>query len=285
MSSDTRISKEVEALIGSSWWEIIQYLYLMAKYQTSCVFLPITFNPMTEQEYSAFTEKGYGGLVSLTWVCGGDSRDCFLYTPSVLKSRVGYTNYLRECITNSERLAIIPLELHVKGRGAHMNTLVFDKKTGEMERFDPNGQTTSDQFHPRLLDTQLQKFFTIVLKPILDQYNHPEIKFFSPPDFCPKIGVQMVEAATRQVMGVPITKGFCSVWSFVYANFRLKYPERDRKVIAEFLKGDSRGNLYRYVENIILMLMEISEKLRTAKTEEEIKEALLTSTKKFGGKF
>lgn len=279
--SDSRISKDVENLIGSSWWEIIQYLYLLAKYQTSCVFLPITFNPMTESEYSAFTEKGYGGLVSLTWVCKSGESDCFLYTPSVLKSSVGYTNYLRECIANSERLAIIPLELHVKGQGAHMNTLVFDKVTGTMERFDPNGQTTSEHFHPQLLDIQLQKFFTIVLRPFLSS----ELKFFSPPDFCPRIGVQMVESATREIMGVPITKGFCSVWSFVYANFRLKYPERDRKVIAEFLKSENRGNLYRYIENIILMLAEISEQLRTAKTEDEIRNILVTSTEKFGKKF
>lgn len=278
----SRISKNVERLIGSTWWEIIQYRYLMEKYQTSCVFFPWDFHPISDSEYSSVTEKAYGGVIALTWVCKAEGKNCSLYPPSVLNSWVKYTNYLVECIKNSKRLSIIPLELYIKNIKGHSNTLVFDKVSKTLERFDPNGGTSDPDFAPSELDSQLEKLFSIILKPLL---NGEKLKYMSPLDFCPKIGVQMIEKATRIKLGVPIERGFCSVWAFVYSNFRLRFPEQDRSTITKFLVSDKRGNLYTYIENVIVMVARLSESLRKAKDDDEIQKILIKETKYFGGKF
>src|SRR5271163_1571409 len=69
----SRITDDIESIIGTSWWTILQMVYLMAKYQNSCVFLPVDIEPLSEADYKFFVSKPHSGLVTLIW----DARTSF----------------------------------------------------------------------------------------------------------------------------------------------------------------------------------------------------------------
>lgn len=257
----------VENLIGSSWWTVIQALYLMGKYQDSCIFLPFSIEPLTDERYAQFTEKPLSNFVAISWICQGDS--CSLEPPQALESFDSYTTLLRECVQNSERFAVIPLEL-IAERTGHANMLIYDKIAHTLERFDSNG-FTGERYQPKLLDDALLEHFTYIL-------DDEKLEYAPPEDFCPLKGPQILEAITREKFGIPIKTGFCSVWSFVYANFRLKYPEYKKETIVHLLTETipkKQSNLWDFIVEIVLMLAELSNKIKNANTVEEIERAIL----------
>ena len=127
------------------------------------------------------------------------------------------------------------------------------------------------------MDIQLEKFFNQIFGPT---------KYLKPIDFCPLKGVQFVEQITRHTLGVKFNRGMCSIWSFAYAYYRLKYPKYNRKTITHMMSNrlGKGSNLWIIVENIVLMLADISERLRMARTEDEMREVLLdiSMNRRFG---
>lgn len=285
MSTPKDINKGVEKLIGTAWWDVVQMLYLMAKYQENCIFLPVSFEPMTEGEYKYFSSKPFGGFVSLTWDCLS-SESCKLKGPNILGGDLKrYSEMLVECAEGSARLVVIPLEMHSKGRG-HANMLIYDKETGTVERFEPNGKGTPDGFDDGKMDRFLKRYFELIFK--------RDIKYMKPVDFCPRYGAQMVENAAREALGVPMKRGLCSVWSFIYANYRLRFPSKSREDIAQWLASSAQkvvqnptddSTLYHFAVEIVRMLAYLSQRLRSAKTMKEIEEVLIKATKMLGAKF
>jgi hypothetical protein len=286
-TSPSRLTKGVEKLIGSPWWYTVQLLYLMAKYQNNCVVLPMAIDSsfMTTKK---FKTGRYIGMTELNWMGRrvGTERRWSLHAPGILGTNMSqFATFIRDCIgDHSGGITIIPLILWYEretGGDAHYNMLIFDKDSGILERFEPHGDTTPLEFAPHLLDKTIVQIFPQILRPFL---NGRELTYLPPLGFCPRSGAQLVEEASRSVLGLPVTHGFCAVWSFIYANARLKRPNVRRDVLAKELSyrmskavGDPRSTVYRYIENVILMISTLSQQLMALDTRDE--DVLLRTTR------
>ena len=121
-----------------------------------------------------------------------------------------------------KRFLIIPIGIELS-KDSHANIVFYDKETNEIERFEPNGSTFPFKFNynPELLDKLLKEKFS-------DYF--PNLNYFSPNDYLPKIGFQLLEAydfyKTKKI-GDP--GGFCAAWCTWYTFMRIKYSNIDRK--------------------------------------------------------
>lgn len=273
MSENTRTVLAIQKIIGSGWWITVQLLYLMGKFaDESCIFLPLSFNPVSEEDYKQQTEMSH--MVSLTWYCDQDGK-CSFQAPPIMKAS-DFFSYMKDCIENSGRLSVIPLKLLNINGLSHANMLIYDKINNTLERFEPHGQITLEDFNPQLLDVSLPIMFQ---KHVTGQV----VKYISPKAFCPVKGPQVLEEIERARLGINFVdgRGLCSVWSFIYANLRLSYPDKTGAEIMDYIntRVDQDRTLYHYAENIIISIYEMSEKIRVAKNEDDIREAILETVK------
>lgn len=171
-----------------------------------------------------------------------------------------FVNNFKKCIENTKiRFIIIPLGIQIE-QGDHANYLIFDKKTYELERFEPYGSESPYGFNysPKLLDNILSyKFIEI----------DPSIKYISPDKFLPKIGFQYFDISEEKTgnIGDP---GFCALWSLWYTDMRLKYPDVHRKSLVNKLlkeiklKNISFKHMIRnYSENVTNIRNKIFDKV------------------------
>jgi ankyrin repeat protein len=139
-----------------------------------------------------------------------------LFIPSSLDSNI---QSFKENI--NKRFLIIPVGIELS-QDSHANILIYDKKTNELERFEPNGATFPYKFNynPELLDKVIKDRMTLFFE---------DLKYIKPIDFLPKIGFQLLEAydhfKTKKI-GDP--GGFCGAWCTWYAFMRVKYENIDR---------------------------------------------------------
>lgn len=128
----------------------------------------------------------------------------------------------------NKRFLIIPIGIELS-QDSHANILIYDKKTNEVERFEPNGATFPYKFNynPDLLDKLIKDKMTLFFE---------DIKYIKPIEFLPKIGFQLLEAydhyKTKKI-GDP--GGFCGAWCSWYAFMRVKYESIDRKQLTNKL--------------------------------------------------
>jgi hypothetical protein len=134
------------------------------------------------------------------------------------------------------RFIIIPLGIELE-EGSHANYLIFDKKTYELERFEPYGSSSPYKFNynSKLLDSVLNfKFNEIDIS----------IKYVSPDKYLPKIGFQYFDVYEAKTQKIGDPGGFCALWSIWYADMRLSYPDIDRvSLVNKLLKEIKRNNI------------------------------------------
>jgi hypothetical protein len=242
-------------------------------------------------DVTTFTEKDrkeleYGGnIITLSWAC--NDKKCMLIPPSILcnkdrcvkftldsinKGFESYANYLQDC-SESSRMTVIPLSLKSKISGGHENVLIFDKKFGTLERFDPNGTTNLD-YEPEELDIALEKTFKNILK-------MPHLSYIKPMEYCPVIGPQMYETQCRKKYPTTLKKGFCTIWSFLYANLRLSKPDISRENLVKFMINEmtQKRDGYEYALKILQKMYIFSERLSASKNVDETREIILDTVK------
>ena len=157
---------------------------------------------------------------------------------------------LDRCYKTKSRF-IVSFVVLLIGDSGHANILIIDKEDDSIERFEPNGYIFyEDEDYKDLvvaLDEKLITFFK--------EYGY---KYFSPKDFCPKIGIQLVETAFSKNIG------FCVSWSIIYSIERLQ-SMTSRTYIAENLlqnilakyklhgksSTETYANLEKWLENTI----------------------------------
>lgn len=122
-----------------------------------------------------------------------------------------------------KRFIIIPLGIELK-IGSHANYLLYDKKTNEIERFEPYGATSPPNFNynSTLLDQILETKFSKLV---------PDIKYIKPNDYLPKIGFQFLDSAEKKSQKIGDPGGFCALWAIWYVDQRLIYSDVNRKVL------------------------------------------------------
>ncbi|ARF11749.1 ankyrin repeat protein [Klosneuvirus KNV1] len=168
-----------------------------------------------------------------------------------------FANNFRKCIDNNNiRFIIIPLGIEIE-RGSHANYLIFDKKTYEMERFEPYGSESPYKFNynQKLLDNILSFKFTEI---------DPNIKYISPDNFLPKIGFQYFDIYEEKTSKIGDPSGFCALWSLWYTDMRMKYPDINRKsLVNKLLKEIKFKNIsFRHmIRNYSINITDIRDKI------------------------
>jgi len=140
------------------------------------------------------------------------------------------------------RLTIIPiLEDGVSG---HANIIIFDKKNGILERFEPHGNI------PFLEIKKLDKIILEKLGPIFQKYldkKKQKLEFITPFDYESGIGIQTVSNEYEmhvKKLGDP--GGFCLAWVYWYLEMRLKNRDvHPKKMITQVYEEIINKNLER----------------------------------------
>lgn len=169
-----------------------------------------------------------------------------------------FDNNINKCMKNNKkRFIIIPLGIELN-QGQHANYLIYDKKKNEIERFEPHGAGSPQNFYynPNLLDTILEKRIGYIIK---------NAKYVRPSDYLPKIGFQLFDVY-ENVSKIGDPGGFCALWAMWYVDMRIKYKEVQRKDLVEFMiqiikkKNISFKNLIR---NYSVNVLSIRDKILT----------------------
>lgn len=172
-----------------------------------------------------------------------------------------YDNFKKCYKRKTTRFIIIPLGIELR-EGSHANYIIFDKKTNEVERFEPHGShaPTGLNYNPTLLDDILESRFkeldTINLEN--SDKNNSKIKYIRPKEYLPKIGFQLMDVAERKKKKIGDPGGFCALWAIWYVDMRLTYRDMDRKTLIKHMISSIKSqnisfkNLIRnYAKNII----------------------------------
>jgi hypothetical protein len=138
-----------------------------------------------------------------------------------------YWKNLKVMSKTNYRFIVMPFGFTCREKdSSHANIIIYDKQTKELERFDPNGFTSSICIENSNIDSQLLKNFT-------DNMGSDFIsKYFAPTDFAPRYSIQQLQGSER----LPSQKdppGFCSAWSYWYANMRLLNPDIKRECLIQ----------------------------------------------------
>lgn len=106
-----------------------------------------------------------------------------------------------------------------KTRNGHQNVIVVDSFTKTAERYEPHHIAEYDdplQFYdPRDLDAKLQEFFSRI-----------GYTYVAPMDYC-------INIPSLQIRFNKFPTGLCVVFSFLYAEYRIRYPEDPRSEILQ----------------------------------------------------
>lgn len=161
-----------------------------------------------------------------------------------------YENFKKCLARPDKRYIVIPIGIEMRS-GGHANYLLYDKKTHEVERFEPHGSTAplGLNYNPALLDDILETRF---------KEMDPLVKYIRPKDYLPKIGFQLLDIYERKRKKIGDPGGFCALWTIWYIDMRLSNKDIDRKVLVNKMiqtiksQNISFKNLIRnYARNII----------------------------------
>jgi hypothetical protein len=129
--------------------------------------------------------------------------------------------YVLKCLNNENiRFIFLKLTLIASEQGTHANIIIFDKKTGIIERFEPYGTIPYLNIHH--LDKILEEHFTKIFKS--STYN-TNITYLSPKDLN-SVSFQTISndtEAKNKKLGDPL--GYCLAWTFWYLEMRINNPD------------------------------------------------------------
>jgi hypothetical protein len=151
--------------------------------------------------------------------------------------------------------------------GTHANIIIFDKKTGILERFEPYG--IIPYIDNKSLDDMIQSKIGIILKQYLDTKNI-KLKYYSPSDYMIDVSFQTIsndDDSQYRKLGDP--RGYCLAWTFWYLEMRLNNPdllpnELVKKSISIISKSDKvRDSKHSFID----FIRNYSNKLDTMKND------------------
>lgn len=168
-----------------------------------------------------------------------------------------YENFKKCSNRNDKQFIIIPLGIEMR-EGGHANYLLYDKKSNEIERFEPHGSSPGLSYNSPLLDDILEIRFKEI---------DNNIKYIRPKLFLPKIGFQILDTYERNNKKIGDPGGFCALWTIWYVDMRLTYKNINRadlvKKMIQTIKSQniSFKNLIRnYSKNILEMRDKVLDK-------------------------
>lgn len=274
------IKKRLQEIINDDK-KICKYKTFPTKHEYMCITAP-TDNDVNICTFTGSTLDIMIGLIYLlkkfNYACSTVSKNfvdskeiCKFYSSVgvVMNSRCEFLNFeiiwvhnkiffsdeffdnFKKCLNKeSVKFIIIPIGIEMR-EGSHANYLIYDKQNNEFERFEPHGSTfpIGLNYQPELLDTTLK----LKLTDIVDDFT-----YYSPKDYLPKIGFQIMDSYETKKKRIGDPGGFCALWSIWYVDMRLTYKDISRKKLVKYMirnlkeKNVSFRNMIRnYASNII----------------------------------
>lgn len=137
------------------------------------------------------------------------------------------------------RFVISDFTIITKG-GRHANALIFDTFSQTVTRFEPHGAMTL-AYGAANLENALRRW----LAHATYKLGWDKFKYYSPPDYCPRLGPQSRESwrlvpeamATKKVFGKEVlkeTQGYCAAWSLLFVHMRLLNPDSSNAKISKY---------------------------------------------------
>jgi ankyrin repeat protein len=230
---------------GTTFDILIGLIYLLNKHKYASSTLSANFieNPKITQYY-----KNMGIIVN--------SRCEFLNFEMVWLDKTLYYNSnfisnFNKCLINpNKKYIIIPIGIEIKDN-SHSNYLFYDKKTKEIERFEPHGHSHPSGFdyNSDILDKRLKEYFINI---------DENIKYIKPMDYLPKIGFQQLDIYENKNKKIGDPMGFCALWAIWYIDNRITYYDLDRKILVNNMIKQMKENnisfknmIRNYAKNII----------------------------------
>lgn len=233
--------------------ELSALLYLLDKHENDCIILP----PNIEFKNLKFKD------FEIVW----DAEKKTMSKPR------NFEVYLSKCLDNEKvRFVGIPVGLEKKDKEGHSNFLIMDKKLKTVEQFEPHGYYY-DTFNIKELENNLKYFFR--------KFGYT---FIPVNRVCPFIGPQTIENRAPKLKEID-TSGYCIVWSILYADLRLSYPDIPPLVLQEKLLNTVSSNpeiLLITIRNYSYFIQQIGKKFLNLSAKEQatyLKKRLFMSTK------
>jgi hypothetical protein len=169
------------------------------------------------------------------WIYKGD--DKFL-----IKFPDGFVNMFNDALTNdSVRFIVILVSLSSKTGGRHANSLIYDKRTGELERFDPLGPNINESYSVEDFDNEVFEYFT-------NNFKFPKkLKYIKPIDYCPS---EMYQIRELDEIAYDDMHGNCAVWRLWYIDIKLANQNLNRKTLIKLSlsKIELFGSFQRFIK-------------------------------------
>lgn len=173
----------------------------------------------------------------------------------------GFKEFFLKC-TKTRRFTIVGVIIETKTKDCneketshHFNILIYDKQTGILENFEPDG---SSFVNPNF-DIAVEEYF--IKNKLISKY-YPSIRI------CPYIGPQYKQELEHIKLKIS-REGFCIMWCIWYADLRLTFPDIRPKQIQK----DAMSNInnigfdkfiIRYTKFVINFIRIIKDKYKDA---------------------
>lgn len=202
---------------GTPWYDLICMLYLLYKHPKECIAIP---DGLKTSE-GKLTDKGFSvrsfSDTSIEW----DEKSQDFVIPK------GLWKAIRDCIKSDSRFVVIPIGFACINKAGHANMLIYDTKTKEIERFEPNGYIINNKC------LVVKDFDQKIMELLNKNVDKDMVKVFHEPlSFCPYKNFQMLQHLEGETRPTD-PPGFCAAWSTWYADTRLSNPNKTRKQVVE----------------------------------------------------
>jgi hypothetical protein len=167
-----------------------------------------------------------------------------------------YWVHARKC--NNFRFVIIPLQIRLNN--LHSNVLLYDRKDGVVEWFEPHGK--SDYYEN--LKLPLEHMF----KENLEGFKVLQ----APTEIHEGKGLQHLAEKNESVN--ENHEGFCGYWVIWYLDLRLSHPDKSRDVILEKLKNVAKtfsGVFHEIIKNYYQFMQQFSSLIEKGEINEKLK--------------
>jgi surface protein len=258
----SRISSELHMMIpptesattfrGTPSRSLISMMYLLHKYPKYCVVIP------PSADYIESSVYGWNELI--------------LHWKEDFDIPYGFWDLIKECLQKNPKPNFIIMPFGLPG---HANYLIYDSNTKELERFDPNGFTSGEQYNPPNLDKKLKDLFNSNVQQGMIE------KVYTPLSFCPRRSFQALQHSEgEQKSGDP--GGFCAAWCSWYADTRLANPNKTRKEVVDMaLKKfkDEPGSMTQYIRSYSVFIQKTGELLRKSNDPTSVFKSIIEKSK------
>jgi hypothetical protein len=133
-----------------------------------------------------------------------------------------FLDFFENCENRNSHYTVAMITLNWN-KGRHANVFIADNFTREIERFDPKGTLTTLTNREQI---QMERKLDQMLSKLAQSYHY---KYYPPADFCPSFGIQYEETEFKR------GKGYCVLWSIVYAIERLTSNLSKEELAMNFL--------------------------------------------------